>query len=833
MSFVPLRRFFVLLATTSLLLFGLFWVMEPAPAAAEGDLPAAASTVVSGTISANTTWTVAASPYVITDDLTVDAGVKLTIQPGVEVRIAEVRRITVNGTLEARATAANPITFTSMDNNMWYSLIFAEGSSGTLEHVWMAHGGLLSADGMVSVASNDVTLRNSVFTYGGQDYNDALLFIREASPVIEDNEFSNSSAIGIRVEGYDNSRPLVLRNNRFSNTPDVAVHITMREETQGILFEGNSSSGRGRNGVRIGDGGFDRSPYLGIISGTVTITGQSDFPILVESPYLVTVPEESRLILTAGTVVKLSNERIDLRGALVTQGTADDPVIFTSLRDDSYGGDTNADGTDTAPAAGDWRSIIFGVTAKGSELRHTWIGYGGFASAEGMVVVQNSELVLEHVTLTHGAATDETDQDAALRIEQSSPTIRNSTFISNAYWAIQWNGFDQNKPIVFEDNSFIGNGTGAVWAMLDSEHVNVTLQGNSSSGSKFNGFMLTDMNVGTPGIAGAVTVTGQADFPFIVSSAAIGTEVITRNLTVGPQGHLTLPPGTLIKQSTCIEVHGQLTAEGDEANPIVLTSILDDSVGGDTNGDGATGVPADERSGGVRFRQGSEGSISHVQIRYGGGCGNETQIDVEDRTFLATNLLLESDDVTVRQSVFGGAGPADLGVGVVISAASPSLIGNEIHTNSRSGLQIRGAGAAPVVESNRIYENGAAGVHLLNMHSTVPIARNEIVDNGGYGVHGEGDSMAVLRRNKIHGNNTGAMQESANHIEIDARFNYWGSLLGPHHITKNPSGDGDAVSDGILFESWMPGFPGYEVYVPILRNRMAGYQHVYVPLVSR
>src|SRR3990172_12434736 len=61
---------------------------------------AAGATLVSGPISTDTTWTLAGSPYRLTGNVTISAGVTLTVDPGVTVDLgSDVKDIDVNGTL--------------------------------------------------------------------------------------------------------------------------------------------------------------------------------------------------------------------------------------------------------------------------------------------------------------------------------------------------------------------------------------------------------------------------------------------------------------------------------------------------------------------------------------------------------------------------------------------------------------------------------------------------------------------------------------------------------------------------------------------------------------
>lgn len=72
-----------------------------------------AQTPVSGGLYNNTTWTVANSPYVVTNDVVLFPGFSLTIEPGVEVRFNDGKSLEIRGSLIAVGTATDSITFTT------------------------------------------------------------------------------------------------------------------------------------------------------------------------------------------------------------------------------------------------------------------------------------------------------------------------------------------------------------------------------------------------------------------------------------------------------------------------------------------------------------------------------------------------------------------------------------------------------------------------------------------------------------------------------------------------------------------------------------------------
>ena len=102
-------------------------------------------------------------------------------------------------------------------------------------------------------------------------------------------------------------------------------------------------------------------------------SSDASFPFIF---YQMNVASGGTLTFTPGVVVKFylppnpGYLRVD--GSLVAVGTIAQPVVLTSLKDDTHGGDTNSDGSATSPSPGDWTALQLGGTSHNNTLTHIW-----------------------------------------------------------------------------------------------------------------------------------------------------------------------------------------------------------------------------------------------------------------------------------------------------------------------------------------------------------------------------------------------------------------------------------------------------------------------------
>ena len=114
--------------------------------ALSGSMVLFAQTPVNGIINANTTWTLANSPYIVTGNLLVSSGVTLTIEPGVLVKFGYPLYLQVDGTLIAQGTSSHKIIFTSdtlQGPGSWGHISFTTTST---DAVYDIHGNYISGN---------------------------------------------------------------------------------------------------------------------------------------------------------------------------------------------------------------------------------------------------------------------------------------------------------------------------------------------------------------------------------------------------------------------------------------------------------------------------------------------------------------------------------------------------------------------------------------------------------------------------------------------------------------------------------------------------------------
>ncbi|MDP2208538.1 MAG: hypothetical protein Q8K98_07165, partial [Bacteroidota bacterium] len=126
------------------------------------------------------TWTLSNNPYRVVGNVTVPAGLTLTIEPGVIVKFDSALSITINGVLIANGTETDSILFTTSNTiqavGQWKQLRFTNNA----------------------LISN---ITYCIFEYGGNGHSAPVQMIPSAKLFHKNNSYRNNSIQAIGIDG--------------------------------------------------------------------------------------------------------------------------------------------------------------------------------------------------------------------------------------------------------------------------------------------------------------------------------------------------------------------------------------------------------------------------------------------------------------------------------------------------------------------------------------------------------------------------------------------------------------------------------------------------------
>ena len=375
--------------------------------------------------------------YQVSGTATVATGVNLLVEPGIIWKFASGTRLDVNGALNAVGTEIDKIVFTSYRDDNHGGDTNGDGLSQGQPGDWNR---LYYSDTIIDFLSR---LEHCIISYGGSG-NQGNVYLFRNNITVESCELSHSSSYGLYT--YESATIVttcdINDNNNYgwyifsSGSPSI-TGTTIRDNLGGIYVQSSATPLINNNQILDND---DWGIYYHSVSNTSVISGNvitgnlrnmiipassvpntadgnvlapngingvwirgnvrnSDLRFEVLFPGVaheintyqiyntLTMNDTAILTVDPGVVVKfVTNARLDIHGGLQAIGTDDAPVVFTSYKDDEYGGDLNLDGTNTSPFNGDWGSIYLSNLAEDAncEIDHAVIRYGGNANS-GMV----------------------------------------------------------------------------------------------------------------------------------------------------------------------------------------------------------------------------------------------------------------------------------------------------------------------------------------------------------------------------------------------------------------------------------------------------------------
>lgn len=610
---------------------------------------------VYGNLAESQTWT-SDNVYQVIGAVTVPNGITLTIQPGTIIKTTltwGLSGIVVEsgGSLNALGTSNTPIIFTSYKDDTHGGDTNNDGpSSGSV-------GDYTAAISTSPYFPNvDVEVSNARFMYGSRSIQVACNYTTNASIAVTDSLI----AAQFTADSCPDGTYFVARNEfQLQSSDPNAAALLSNSNPSGFILAGqdtNTLEGSGKNRAVMLTASNSSNEMLASGSSW-SVDGESNAVVDVAN-----LGVAGTLNLGAGTVVKGSASyggTIDIKdgGSLNVNGTSTDPVVFTSYKDDSKGGDTNGDGL-TSAFPGDYAASIRAIGASSATVAYAEFDYAitavevACSTVSGAVAVTDSHF--KSAVLVNGCA-------------QDGPDLARNQFSvlgNNQGGAIRFNDTDPSGIILAGTNTNIFHGQGKA--------VEVSLTSSGAQENKIN--------------TGRVwAISGSSNAVIHAHSFSVA-------------GTLNLEAGATVKvwqdsEGLRLRSGGVINSNGTATTPVILTSDKDDSIGGDTNGDGlssggvadyytAISVPDNTNSGQL--------NINHTQVRYGYrslnmSCGQgNVVVAISDNVFKGTMNVSQCSEnpISMQRNIFevSASNPYDAlalyrsnPVGIVMEGANKNI----------------------------------------------------------------------------------------------------------------------------------------------------------------
>jgi hypothetical protein len=387
------------------------------------------TTHAEGAVSADTTWTAAASPHLVTVDTKIATGATLTLEPCAVVQIAGGHGLSVQGKLAAPGTAANPIRIEGADATKPFSVIqTSNGGTLDLANVTIKNGGSDAFDqAPLFVRGDGATLKPvlravDVTIDGAPQYGLILTAFGQMSADSTGLTIKNATLGPVRASAQlaGTLPPGSYTGNGVDEIlldADAPIAADMTLKDVGIPYRLGKVSANASGDLRVG------AP--GTASGSVP---DRHAVLTLEAGVTIRVEPAGRILMqSAGTPAKPT------LGALVANGNAGKPVVFTSAA--------------ATPAPGDWVGLYFvGLPDPKDKLDFVHVDYAGGVSGA----------ISAHCDLQGG--TNEAE-DAAIIVLGGPPTasfVTSSTITNSKGYGID-RGWSGGLVDFAAGNTFTGN----------------------------------------------------------------------------------------------------------------------------------------------------------------------------------------------------------------------------------------------------------------------------------------------------------------------------------------------------------------------------------------